>query len=132
MSALLEDLIRQGRLEADEYAEFLRKAEDLIKKIASREFAEGIPTPLHGRPDTIVIYRNLPQILDKKPGEMHENQFVELALNIDQVLSEQAPAGWKGDQPKEAQVKNALYLVLDCDPIATEKLFDLVKNQPGY
>lgn len=43
-----------------------------------------------------------------------------------------APAGWKGDQAREAQVKNALYPLLDCDCEATLALFELVKNQPGY
>ena len=55
-----------------------------------------------------------------------------LALKIDQVMREQAPAGWKGDQAREAQVQNALFPLLDRNREATRALFELVKNQPGY
>ena len=47
-------------------------------------------------------------------------------------MREQAPAGWKGDQAREAEVLNALFPVLDRNREATLALFDLVKSQPGY
>ena len=43
-----------------------------------------------------------------------------------------APAGWKGDQAREAQVLNALFPLLNRDREVTLALFELVKNQPGY
>ncbi len=132
MAALLEDLIRQSRVDADEYARFLRDAEELVKKIASGGMSDGIPTQLQGNNDAIVIYRNLPEILANGSSEFDDKQLVELALEVDQVMREQAPAGWRGDQAREAQVKNALHPLLDHDPIGTEELFELVKNQPGY
>jgi type I restriction enzyme R subunit len=55
-----------------------------------------------------------------------------LALEIDRVMRERAPAGWKGDQAREAQVLNALFPLLDRNREATLALFELVKNQPGY
>jgi type I restriction enzyme R subunit len=59
---------------------------------------------------------------------------LKLALEIDLVMREQAPAGWKGDQdgPRQKQVLNALAPLLDRDREATVALFELVKNQPGY
>ncbi len=54
-----------------------------------------------------------------------------LALSIDQVMRENAPAGWKGDSAREAQVLNALYPVMNRDEAATVALFELLKNQPG-
>ena len=54
------------------------------------------------------------------------------ALEIDRVMRERAPAGWKGDQAREAQVLNALFPLLDRNRDATRALFELVKNQPGY
>ena len=60
------------------------------------------------------------------------NDLVELALKIDRVNRERAPAGWKGDQAREAQVLNALFPLLNRDREATLALFELVKNQPGY
>ncbi len=58
--------------------------------------------------------------------------LVKLALKIDRIMHEQAPAGWKGDQAKEAQVLNALFPILDRNREATLALFEIIKNQPGY
>jgi type I restriction enzyme R subunit len=55
-----------------------------------------------------------------------------LALEIDRTMRERAPAGWKGDQAREAQVLNALFPLLNRDREATLALFELIKNQPGY
>ena len=60
------------------------------------------------------------------------DERLRLALEIDRVMREQAPAGWKGDQTREAQVLNALFPLLDRNREATVALFELVKNQPGY
>jgi type I restriction enzyme R subunit len=46
-------------------------------------------------------------------------------------MRESAPAGWKGDQAREAQVLNALFPLLNRDRDATRALFELIKNQPG-
>ena len=55
-----------------------------------------------------------------------------MAFEIDRVMRERAPAGWKGDQAREAQVLNALFPLLDRNREATCALFELIKNQPGY
>lgn len=47
-------------------------------------------------------------------------------------MREQAPAGWKGDQAREAKVLNALFPLLERNREATQALFELLKNQPGY
>jgi type I restriction enzyme R subunit len=57
---------------------------------------------------------------------------VELALEIDRTMRERAPAGWRGDQTREAQVLNALFPLVGRNREVTRALFDLVKNQPGY
>ena len=141
MSKLLNDLIKQSRKDAAAYEEFLRKAEALVKRLAARQFDDGVPAALHGRREATVIYNNLPQILDA--GRARADGFAEsraeygderlrLALKIDQVMRVQAPAGWRGDQAKEAQVLNALFPLLERNRNATRVLFELVKNQPGY
>jgi len=55
-----------------------------------------------------------------------------LALRIDTVIRENAPAGWKGDQAREAQVQNALFKAMDRDREATKALFAIIKQQVGY
>jgi type I restriction enzyme R subunit len=141
MSKLLDDLIKQSRADAATYEEFLRKAEELVKRLASKQPDEGVPAALHGRREATVVYRNLPRILaaalrtdggvEASPAP-DEDALVKAALEIDRVMRERAPAGWKGDQAREAQVLNALFPLLDRNREATLALFELIKNQPGY
>ena len=141
MSRLLDDLIQQSREDAAAYEEFLRKAEALVKRLTEKEPDEGVPAVLHGKREAIVIYNNLPWILaagrvcDDKVAETqaeYGDERLRLALEIDRTMREQAPAGWRGDQAREARVKNALFPLLHRDPEATLALFELIKNQPGY
>ena len=141
MSKLLDDLIKQNRTDTAAYEAFLRKAEDLVKRLAAKEPEAGVPAVLHGKREAIVIYNNLPRILAagwKRASRVAEappddgDERVELALEIDRTIRERAPAGWKGDQAREAQVLNALFPLLDRDREVTLALFELIKNQPGY
>jgi len=133
MSKLLDDLIKQSRADAAEYEEFLRRAEALVKRLAATQPDEGVPAALHGKREATVIYNNLPRILAAVVlSPEYGDQRVRLALEIDRVMRERAPAGWKGDQAREAQVLNALFPLLDRDREATLALFELIKNQPGY
>jgi type I restriction enzyme R subunit len=120
---------------------FLRKAESLVKRLAAKQPAEGVPAALHGKREATVIYNNLPRILAAgragvervaESSSEYEAERVRLALEIDRVMRERAPAGFRGDQAREAQVLNALFPLLNRDREATFALFELVKNQPGY
>jgi len=48
MSKLLDDLIKQSRVDTAAYEEFLRKAEQLVKRLAAKQPEGGIPGALHG------------------------------------------------------------------------------------
>jgi type I restriction enzyme R subunit len=141
MSKLLDDLIGQSLADTAAYEEFLRKAEALVKRLAAKQPEAGVPAVLHGKREATVIYNNLPRILAAGRAEVAEvaepradygDSLVRLALEIDRVMRERAPAGWKGDQAREAQVLNALFPLLDRNREATLALFELIKNQPGY
>lgn len=133
MSTLLDDLIRQSREDTAAYEEFLRKAEELARCLTERRADDGVPAALHGNAEATVLFRNLETISATTfqyptPDEAR----AALALRIDKAVRERAPAGWKGDQAREAQVQNALYPLLDRDRAATQALFEIVKQQPGY
>ena len=133
MSTLLDDLIRQSRATTAEYEAFLREAEALAKRLVEKRPEDGVPATLHGNAEATVLYRNLETIAATTfryptPDEAR----ADLALRIDRAVRERAPAGWKGDQAREAQVQNALYPMLARDRTATQALFDIVKQQPGY
>ncbi|NOT57958.1 MAG: type I restriction endonuclease subunit R [Deltaproteobacteria bacterium] len=143
MSKLLEDLIARSRADAAAYEEFLRQAEALVKRLATKHLDGEVPAALHGKREATVIYNNLPGILAAgrakaevdgvvESREEFGNERLRLTLEIDRVMRERAPAGWKGDQAREAQVLNALFPLLDRDREATAALFELLKNQPGY
>ncbi len=141
MSRLLDDLIKQSRADAAAYEEFLKNAEALVKRLATRQPDEAIPAALHGKREATVIYNNLPRILAMRgtmvagvaePRAEYGDERLRLALEIDRVIRERAPAGWKGDQAREAQVLNALFPLLYRNREATLALFELAKNQPGY
>jgi hypothetical protein len=38
----------------------------------------------------------------------------------------------KGDDIREKQVLNALYPIMGLDRMATQAIFEIIKNQPGY
>ena len=133
MSTLLADLIKQSRADTAAYEEFLRKAEDLVKRLAAKQPQDGIPAVLHGNHEATVLYNNLGSI--PASGFRYptsEEAKAALALKLDLAVRESAPAGWHGDQAREAQVLNALYPILDRDREATQALFEIIKNQPGY
>jgi type I restriction enzyme R subunit len=140
MSKLLDDLIKQSREDAAAYEEFLRKADDLVKRLAAKQPEDGVPAALHGNQEATVIHNNLSRILAggrgastvAEPGPNEVSERVNLALQIDRTMRERAPAGWKGDQAREAQVLNALFPLMQRNREATLALFELVKNQPGY
>jgi type I restriction enzyme R subunit len=133
MSKLLDDLIKQSRTDTAAYEEFLRKAEDLVKRLAARQPEVGIPATLHGKQEAVVLFNNLGSITATSfqcPAD--DEAKADLALEIDFAVRERAPAGWKGDQAREAQVLNALFPLLGRDREATLAIFEIIKNQPGY
>ncbi len=133
MSKLLDDLIKQSRADTAAYEEFLRKAEALVKRLAAKQPDAGIPAVLHGKPEAVVLFNNLGSIAAASfQCPVDDEAKAELALKIDLAVRERAPAGWKGDQAREAQVLNALFPILGRDREATQALFEIIKNQPGY
>jgi type I restriction enzyme R subunit len=141
MSKLLDDLIKQNRADAAAYEEFLRKAEDLCRRLAQQQPDAGVPAILHGRREAIILYNNLADILpstsdatmvvrEETPAEQQDR--AELALRIDEAVRHHAPADWKGDETRERQVLNILFPLLNRNREATQALFEIIKNQAGY
>jgi type I site-specific restriction-modification system R (restriction) subunit len=132
MSKLLEDLIKQKRDDTVAYEEFLIKAEALVKRMAQK-YTGGYPSVLNGHPEAIAIFNNLdnlPAASFKCPTD--DDAKAGLALEIDCAMREGAPAGWKGDDPREKQVLNSLFPLMSREREATQAIFEIIKNQPGY
>jgi type I restriction enzyme R subunit len=143
LSMLLDDIIRDWRVESLSYKEFLQQVESLVQKMASGQGTEGVPPELVGKREALVIYNNLVDILqplrpafelrDTAPGEVSEDERrLNVTLEIDRAMRERAPAGWRGDSAREKVVLNALFPILGRDRDATTAVFELIKNQAGY
>ncbi len=140
ISKLLEDLIQQKRDDTDSYEQFLRNAEALVKKLAVGKGENEVPAELHGNKAATVLYNNLPAILAAsvepdvvaEPSASYGDECLTLALKLDRAMREKAPAGWKGDPAREAQVLNAIYPIMGKNKAATLAIFEIIKHQPGY
>ena len=140
MSKLLDDLIKQKRDDTKSYEDFLKKAEELVNKMAKGQSDPGIPPELRDKREASIIYNNLPDMLTKsssgnswkEPPADYASARLELALAIDHAMREQAPAGWRGDETREKQVLNALFPLMKRDREVTMALFELIKNMNGY
>ena len=140
MSKLLDDLIQQRRQETKDYEKFLERAEALVKQLGRKEPTDGVPAILHGKPEAIVLFTNLADILaggssvvkDESPLEIEQRAAI--ALKLDLTMRQKAPAGWKEDieGPKGKQVLNALFPVMDKNREATLAIFEIIKHQLGY
>ena len=132
MSKLLDDLIRQSRAGATAYEAFLKRAEDLVKRIARKDTGAHPPV-LNGFPGGIVLFNNLDHIpATSFQCPKDDDGKAKLALELDQAMREKAPAGWKGDEVREKQVLNAIFPIMSRDRQATQAIFEIIKNQPGY
>jgi type I restriction enzyme R subunit len=132
MSKLLADLIKQSRADTVAYEAFLKQAEELVRRMAQKD-AGGHPAMLNGYPGAIVLFNNLsdiPATSFQCPAD--EDGRAKLALELDLAMREKAPAGWKGDDIREKQVLNALFPIMSRDRQATQAIFEVIKNQPGY
>lgn len=136
MSKLLEDLIKQSRADAAAYEEWLKNAEELARRLAKKDAVAGLPTALQGNPRATVLFNNLPSILDPElmndTGPDLNHYTATLALEIDRAMREHAPAGWKGDEMREKEVRNALFPIMSRDRAATLAIFEIIKQQPDY
>lgn len=132
MSRLLEDLIKQSREDAAAYEEFLRKAEALVKQVAQKGPGTS-PAALSGHREAIVLFNNLDSIPTTSfQCPTDEEAKVKLALDINLAMRGSAPASWRGDPAREAQVLNALFPLMGRDRVATAAIFEIIKNQQAY
>ena len=133
MSKLLNDLIQQSRNDTAAYEQFLKNAEALVKRLATKQPTAGVPAVLHGKAEAIVLFNNLPTIAATTfQCPTDDDQKAALALELDVAMREHAPAGWKGDDTREKQVLNALFPIMSRDRTATQSIFEIIKHQGGY
>ena len=140
MSKLLDDLIQQKRDDTTSYEQFLKNAEALAKQLGKAGHSDDLPKALHGNHEASVLYNNLAiewlddplEDIARDEPPFYGDPKLRVALLLDEAVREKAPAGWKGDPAREAQVLNAIHPILKKNKAATRAVFEIIKNQPGY
>lgn len=140
MSALLDEIIAARKAKAIEYEKYLKKIAELAKKVEAGQ-DEDTPEELN-TPARRALYDNLKKKKapggaglasesDSPPWNGQKDDFVALAVRIDETIKATRPDGWRGVQAREQVIKAALYGILqDVDEV--ERIFLIVKQQKEY
>lgn len=116
MSALLDEIIKFRKEQADKYEEYLKQIAELAKKVEAGQ-APDMPLTLN-TPGRRALYNNL-------------QQDEELSIKIDETVKLTRPDGWRGVQAKENVIKAALYGILQ-DVAEVERIFLIIEKQKEY
>jgi type I restriction enzyme R subunit len=122
MSVLLDELIRERKEKAIQYANYLKKIVELVKQVKNVSISDSYPRTIDTRAKR-ALYDNL---------DSNEN----LALKVNKNIEEYKPDGWRGNRIKEKQVRIAIKKALEEFGINDEKrieiILELAKNQNEY
>ena len=116
MSKLLAELIKARKENAITYEEYLQKIAELAKQVNEGKSEET--------PDVLVtvaqraLYNNLGKDED-------------LAMQIDKVVKAEKRDDWRGNLPKEREIKQALFEILN-DVDKVEEIFTIIREQREY
>jgi type I restriction enzyme R subunit len=121
MSTLLAQIVAELKAQQIEYAQYLKKIEDLVKQI-EKGTDDTVPDVLT-TPGTRALFNNL-------PGDSDE-QRTETALRIDEAVRRVRQADWRGNTRKEQEIKAALFEVLTDDDLV-ESMFRVLRQQSEF
>ncbi|HRB96518.1 MAG TPA: HsdR family type I site-specific deoxyribonuclease [Nitrosomonas sp.] len=116
MSKLLDEIIQQRKQNAINYQEYLQKIADLANKVVAAQ-PDDTPKSLNTQAKR-VLYNNL-----------GKNEA--LVLQVNDVVIDSKQDGWRGNQAKENQIKQAIFEVVN-DVEEVERIFAIVKQQSDY
>jgi len=116
MSKLLNQVIKERKVKAINYEEYLHKIAELSQKV-SNATRDDLPEEIKTNAQR-ALYHNL-----------DDNES--LALRIDEAVKKVKKSDWRGNLPKENEIKAALLQILD-DKEEVERLFPIIKQQGEY
>jgi len=141
MSALLDEVIKFRKEQADRYEEYLKKIADLIGKVQAGH-ADDTPEPLKRSAGLRAIYDNLRlppapaaalNLQDEVGPLPMPDPKLKLAVDIDEAVKRERHADWRGNAARENHIKReALLPLLHNDVAEVERIFDIIKQQPEY
>jgi len=123
MSILLDEIIKERKAEAKNYADYLKRIIELSKRVVKPSSSTEYPSSLNSNAKR-ALYDNLKS--DEK-----------LALDVDSCICESKEDAWYGHTMKERKVKIAIKNALkrnDCleGDEQVKQILDIAKNQKEY
>ena len=116
MSVLLDEIIKQRRENAIEYEEYLKRIAELAAKVNAGK-TESTPDHIKTNGQR-ALYNNL-------------GKNEELSLKIHAKVLEIKPDAWRGNTPRENEIKRALLEILK-DELEVERIFAIIEKQSEY
>ena len=133
MSALLDEIIAARKARAIEYEEYLKRIAELARRVEAGQ-ADDAPAQLD-TPGRKALYNNL---TGARVGEAaggyatgSVDDILDLTLRIDEVVRKERSDGWRGVQPRENEIKQALFNILQ-NTSEVERIFIIIKQQKEY
>ena len=122
MSVLLDELIKERKQSAIDYAKYLSRIVELVKNVKNVSISASYPKTIDTNAKR-ALYDNL---------DSEET----LALKVNQYVEENKSDSWRGNRIKEKEVRIAIKKALEESNITDEHkvdaIFELVKNQNEY
>jgi type I restriction enzyme R subunit len=143
MSALLDEIIKYRKEQADKYEEYLKRIAELARQVQAG-VADDTPEILKKSAGLRAIYNNLKRpgpintntvAVSEKPGGYmgEEDSLLGLALKIDEAVKRVRPDDWRDNKPRENEIKReALMPLLGNDQAEVERIFLIIKSQSEY
>jgi type I restriction enzyme R subunit len=113
MSTLLGEIIKFRKENAEKYKEYLQKIAELASKVMAAQ-PDDTPKTLNTQAKR-ALYNNL-----------GKNET--LVLQVNDVVMDSKQDGWRGNQAKENQIKQAIFEIVN-DVEEVERIFAIVKQQ---
>lgn len=113
MSKLLSEIIKFRKENAEKYKEYLQKIAELASKVVTAQ-PDDTPKTLNTQAKR-ALYNNL-----------GKNEA--LVLQVNDVVMDSKQDGWRGNQAKENQIKQAIFEIVN-DVEEVERIFAIVKQQ---
>jgi type I restriction enzyme R subunit len=141
MSALLDEIIAARKAKAIEYEEYLKRIAALAQQVEAGQ-TDDTPEVLKKSPALRALYNNLKQHDERPEGLqgvaeeggayiVRDDPVLHLALQIDATVKRVRPDDWRGVEPRERVIKQALFSVLQ-DVAEVERIFLIIKAQKEY
>ena len=140
MSALLDEIIKFRKEQAEKYEEYLKRIAALAIKVQAG-YAEDAPEILRHSAGLRALYNNVKpaprrasmmNLRDEAGPLPGPDPKLKLAVDIDEAVKRERHANWRGNAAKENHIKREALLPVLKDIDEVERIFRIIKQQSEY